>query len=113
MEDALCHPYLEGLHIPDDEPSRARINPLEFEFEKHSLNRHQLKGTYLTYQQLTHPPPIDLIYEEILLYHFPDRLKWHNAQMKNGKGTLQGVLTSEHNLEIYDDNPEDYDEFGL
>ena len=47
MDDALTHPYLEGLHIPEDEPTREKINPLEFEFEKHRLNGHQLKGLKL------------------------------------------------------------------
>jgi len=36
--EALNHVYLEALHIPDDEPEREPINPLEFEFEKHRLN---------------------------------------------------------------------------
>lgn len=59
----MAHPYLEGLHILEDEPTRESINELEFEFEKYRLNGSQLK---------------DLVYEEILLYHFPDRLRWHN-----------------------------------
>ena len=33
--------------------------------------------------------------------------------MLNGKGTLHGVLNSEHSLKIYDNQEEDYDEFGL
>jgi serine/threonine protein kinase len=41
VQDALNHPYLEDLHIPDDEPTREPINPLEFEFEKYRLNSHQ------------------------------------------------------------------------
>ena len=40
VDDALTHPYLEGLHIPEDEPTREPIHPLEFEFEKHRLNGH-------------------------------------------------------------------------
>ena len=48
VDEALQHEYLEGLHIPEDEPSREPIDPLEFEFEHHRLNGHQLKGT-------THP----------------------------------------------------------
>ena len=39
MEDALDHPYLEALHILEDEPTRDPIDPLEFEFEKHKLNK--------------------------------------------------------------------------
>ena len=45
VDDALAHEYLEGLHIPEDEPTREPIDPLEFEFENHRLNGHQLKGT--------------------------------------------------------------------
>jgi serine/threonine protein kinase len=106
IDDALLHPYLEGLHIEDDEPSRQPISPLEFEFEKHRLNGHQLKGNRPTLTP-------DLIYEEILLYHFQERLNWHNQMIKTGKGTLYGVLNSEHASNIYDDNEGDYDEFGL
>ena len=39
VEEALNHPYLEALHIPEDEPIREPIHPLEFEFEKHRLNK--------------------------------------------------------------------------
>jgi mitogen-activated protein kinase 1/3 len=38
VNEALNHPYLEGLHIEDDEPTRDKVNQLEFEFEKHRLN---------------------------------------------------------------------------
>jgi len=40
---ALEHPYLEGLHVESDEPTREKINQFEFEFEKHRLNSEQLK----------------------------------------------------------------------
>ena len=54
----------------------------------------------------------DLIYEEILLYHFPDRLRWHNEMIESGKGTLYNVLNGYHSHKMYDDDEEDYDEFG-
>jgi len=57
IEDALNHPFLENFHAPEDEPEGELLNPLEFEFENEDLTRAQLK---------------DLIYEEILLYHYPD-----------------------------------------
>jgi len=57
-EQALNHPYLTELHNLKDEPICKYINPLEFEFENHRLNKEQLK---------------DLIYEEILIYHFKER----------------------------------------
>jgi len=70
---ALAHPYLDSKHIEEDEPTRSPINPIEFEFEDHKLNGEQLK---------------DLIYEEILLYHFPERQKWHDDQCAKQGGSL-------------------------
>jgi len=49
VDEALNHPYLEGLHIEDDEPTREPVNPLEFEFEKHRLNGEQLKGNPISF----------------------------------------------------------------
>lgn len=45
VEQALSHPYLADLHIPEDEPGRDKINPMEFEFENiPNLTREQYKG---------------------------------------------------------------------
>ena len=73
------------------------MNPLEFEFEQHKLNSEQLKGkTPLSpIERLVHAL-IDLIYEEILLYHFPERVKWYKEQLKKGASLIQDVLTNEH-----------------
>lgn len=57
VQEALQHPFLKDLHCPDDEPTREPLSKLEFEFENKNLNKEQIK---------------DLIYEEILLYHFPE-----------------------------------------
>ena len=58
VEQALSHPYLVALHFSEDEPCCQPFNMFDFEFEKHDLN---LKGFK------------DLIYEEILLHHFPQK----------------------------------------
>jgi len=36
VEEALKHPYLSDLHLPEDEPSRSPVPFYEFEFEMHS-----------------------------------------------------------------------------
>ncbi|KRX09132.1 Protein kinase-like domain [Pseudocohnilembus persalinus] len=41
---ALEHPYLTDFHLPEDEPTRQPVNPLEFEFDDYNLNKHQLKA---------------------------------------------------------------------
>lgn len=33
VEEALKHPYLKELHLPEDEPSRDKVPFMEFEFE--------------------------------------------------------------------------------
>jgi len=50
VEQALEHAYLKALHFPDDEPSTNPVSAFDFDFEKYSLSREDLK---------------DLIYEEI------------------------------------------------
>ena len=57
VEEALRHPYLADLYCPEDEPTRDFVSIGEFEYEKHDL---QLQGVK------------DLLYEEILLYHFSE-----------------------------------------
>ena len=54
-----------------------------------------------------------MIYEEILLYHFPKRVKLHEERMKLKKSFIQDVLSSIHSSHIYDDQDDDYDENGL
>jgi serine/threonine protein kinase len=56
VEMALDHPYLAALHFPEDEPSAEPVSRYDFEFEKHLMTMHDFK---------------DLMYEEILLWHFP------------------------------------------
>jgi superoxide dismutase len=61
------------LHNLKDEPKCNKLNSLEFEFENHRLNKEQLK---------------DLIYEEILLYHFKDRKKDYFEKLEKGESTI-------------------------
>ena len=35
VPEALKHPYLADLHLPDDEPIREKVPYLEFEFESY------------------------------------------------------------------------------
>jgi hypothetical protein len=51
-----------------------------------------------------------LIYEEILLYHFPKRYHMHQKSIKNNTTMIQDVLNSIHSNKIWDDQDDDYDE---
>ena len=46
MEEALCHPYLEPYHDPEDEPTAPPIPEGFFDFDKrkNGLSKEQLKG---------------------------------------------------------------------
>ncbi|CAG9332948.1 unnamed protein product [Blepharisma stoltei] len=68
INEALEHPYLETLHYPEDEPVRSPVSGFDFEFERRVLNIRELK---------------DLIYDEILLYHFPQkRQEYESAKLE-------------------------------
>ncbi|KAG9126616.1 MAP kinase Pmk1 [Ceratobasidium sp. 392] len=56
VEDALCHPYLEAYHDPDDEPVAPPLDPDFFEFDLHKddISREQLK---------------QLLYDEIMTFN--------------------------------------------
>ncbi|EAR83980.2 MAP kinase (macronuclear) [Tetrahymena thermophila SB210] len=78
VEEALKHPYLSDLHLPEDEPSRSEVPFYEFEFEMHSnLTRQQYK---------------DLVYEEILLYHYPDFKKKYLDKIQNNQSVMQHIF---------------------
>jgi len=79
IEEALEHPYLQDLHFPDDEPTRELVPVEEFEFEKFNLSLEQLK---------------DLVYEEILLYHFSDFRKEYFRKIKNGESPFSHVVSN-------------------
>lgn len=67
VEEALQHPYLSELHFPEDEPKREPLDKLDFEFEEYSFTLQQYK---------------DMIYEEILLYHFKDFVEEYENKIK-------------------------------
>lgn len=83
VEEALKHPYLAALHFPEDEPIANPVDPAEFEFEKYPLSLAQLK---------------DLIYEEILLYHFSDFKNDYFSKVKAGENPFKDVINNENAL---------------
>ena len=89
VEECLSHPYLASLHLPEDEPTGRKVRKIDFEFEMYDLTKEQLK---------------DLIYEEILLYHFEEKRKEHKQEIKKGRNyTLEWVLNNENRLYIDQD----------
>jgi serine/threonine protein kinase len=79
--EALKHPYLKDLHLEEDEPTRDLVNEAEFEFEKHHLSLEQLR---------------DLIYEEILLYHYPNFAKDYYRKISSGENPIKDVLQNDN-----------------
>lgn len=57
-EDALTHPYFSELHYTEDEPEAQPVSYFDFAFEREVLSVEEWKQK---------------IYEEILLYHFPEK----------------------------------------
>ena len=54
---------------------------MEFEFEKYNLNREQLK---------------DIIYEEILIYHYPEKKKEYEEKLKKGESIYKHILDNDN-----------------
>lgn len=67
----------------------------DFEFEMYDLTKEQLK---------------DLIYEEILLYHYPERLVEHERCIKTGESTIQWALNNENKNYIDQEDSEEEDD---
>lgn len=65
VQEALEHAYLSTFHCEEDEPTTTPVSLFDFEFERQHLTMRQLK---------------DLIYEEILLYHFPLKKEEYEKQ---------------------------------
>lgn len=82
VEQALDHPFLEYLHCEEDEIIRKPVEMADFEFEQYNLTIEQLK---------------DMIYEEILLYHFPSQMKEYDQRKKAGKSIIDHILLAETN----------------
>lgn len=81
LDEALKHPFLQELHCPEDEPIAKSVSKMEFEFEKYNLTLQQLK---------------DLIYEEILLYHYPEFKKDYLSKINKGESVTQHVLKNDN-----------------
>ena len=94
VEEALQHPFLKELYCPEDEPTRTPLNPLEFEFEHVNLNKEQIK---------------DMIYEEILIYHFPDFKKEFEKKLSSGEGIVNHIKNNA-NKEFSNYEKEDSDD---
>ena len=54
VEEALEHPFFAEFHDPEDEPLADALHPYDFDFELYDLTADQL---------------MDLLYDEIMLYH--------------------------------------------
>lgn len=83
VESALQHPFLSDLYCPEDEPIREPLDPLDFAFEQMGLNKEQIK---------------DCIYEEILMYHFPEVRTKYSSMIKNKENPYQGILMNDNQL---------------
>jgi len=95
IEEALAHPYMKKLHVPDDEPSGKPVSRFDFDFELYSLKTPEYK---------------ELIYDEIMLYHneasvdsylemkkdHPDGYLWR----KYGKERLRTMYKNDKQLKI-------------
>ena len=88
VEQALCHPYLEGLHFPDDEPTTVPVSLFDFEYERQILTMKDLK---------------DLMYEEILLYHFNDKKQEYDRNKAEYMATHQPTISLLRTHEESDD----------
>ncbi|CAD8074984.1 unnamed protein product [Paramecium primaurelia] len=88
---ALKHSYLQILHSEEDEPTSLPVNPLEFEFEKYELTKEQLK---------------DMLYEEILLYHFSEFRNQYFQKIQQGQSLISHIVNNE-NARIIDPNADD------
>ena len=87
VEKALDHPYLEALHCSENEMVRESVKSADFEFEEYSLTIEQMK---------------DLIYEEILLYNFPEVKAEYERKKKEGESLFEHILKAETNKLVKD-----------
>lgn len=89
IEQALLHPYLQELHFPEDEPTTEPVSMFDFEYERQILTMRDLK---------------DLMYEEILLYHFSEKKNHYDAAkaeyLISHVPTLSSLIGSESDEEM-------------
>lgn len=71
VEEAIQHAYLEQLHCPEDEPTRDKLDTLDFEFERRKITSVALR---------------EEIFREAL-YYYPNLLEQFDEELKeNGTG---------------------------
>lgn len=83
--EALRHPYMQQLHIEEDEPECEPLDEAEFEFEQIELTTEQLK---------------DILYEEILLYHFPMFKKEYEKKKGQKKSLIDHIVKNSNSMKI-------------
>ena len=89
VEQALNHPYLDSLHFPSDEPTTIPVSFFDFEYERQILTMKDLK---------------DLMYEEILLYHFTDK---KNEYLRQKNEFLARHTTTHNSFRTFDDESDE------
>lgn len=67
VDEALKHPYLKELHDEEDEYTTDTVSAFDFDFEIYDLSKHEY---------------IDLLYEEVELYHSDEVLKQYMDEKK-------------------------------
>ena len=96
-EDALKHPYLKDLHCPEDEPSFDKeLFPNEWDFEE------------FNWKLLKRDEIVELLYHEMLLSNYPEKLDNFVKKLKEGKKGLEIIFDYPVKLEINDEGEEDY-----
>jgi len=83
VDEALEHPYLDQFRMPDDEPTTESVSYFDFSFEREVLDMQLLK---------------DMIYEEILLYHFTSK-KEEYEKLKLAARTMSIPMELDQDLE--------------
>jgi len=94
VEEALKHPYLATLHYPDDEPIRDPVPKAEFEFERYPLTLEQTR---------------DLLYEETLLYHFPEFRTEYERKIAAKEDPSKHILFNDNALKAGDRESDEED----
>ena len=56
---------------------------MEFEYEKINLNKNDLKGIF--FQIVLNASFLDILYEEILLYHSAEKMEEYKTKLAQGK----------------------------
>jgi serine/threonine protein kinase len=95
VEECLNHEYLAALHIPEDEPVSDPVNGYDFDFERQDLTARDLK---------------DLLYEDILLHHFPEKVAEYQQAVRDYEaGNFDAIEEGKDNLEDLEDSSSDDD----